>query len=63
LRGYIACRILMSKGILCSNLSGGYETYQLATTPHVNHAHISSESQEAAPDMTDIGGSPKKWSR
>ena len=35
LRGYIACRILVSKGIQCSNLSGGYETYQLATAPQV----------------------------
>jgi NADPH-dependent 2,4-dienoyl-CoA reductase/sulfur reductase-like enzyme/peroxiredoxin family protein/rhodanese-related sulfurtransferase/TusA-related sulfurtransferase len=32
LRGYIACRILMSRGIPdCFNLSGGYETYRLAT--------------------------------
>jgi len=35
LRGYIACRILVSKGIQCSNLSGWYETYQLATAPQV----------------------------
>lgn len=36
LRGYIACRILMSRGIPdCVNLSGGYETYRLATMPQM----------------------------
>jgi NADPH-dependent 2,4-dienoyl-CoA reductase/sulfur reductase-like enzyme/rhodanese-related sulfurtransferase len=31
LRGYLACRILTAHGITCSNLSGGFLTYQLAT--------------------------------
>lgn len=31
LRGYIACRILLAHGIDCVNLSGGYDTYRLAT--------------------------------
>ena len=51
LRGYIACRILTAKGISdCSNLSGGYETYQLATAPHRNQIQISSNSQGAGLD-------------
>jgi NADPH-dependent 2,4-dienoyl-CoA reductase/sulfur reductase-like enzyme/peroxiredoxin family protein/rhodanese-related sulfurtransferase/TusA-related sulfurtransferase len=33
LRGYLACRILSAHGITCANLSGGYETYRLATGP------------------------------
>jgi len=46
LRGYIACRILSARGISdCANLSGGYETYLLATTPHLNQAKIPSDSQ------------------
>ena len=37
LRGYLACRILMEKGVPnCVNLSGGYETFRLATVPHQN---------------------------
>lgn len=28
LRGYLACRILMQKGLDCLNLSGGYRTYR-----------------------------------
>jgi len=52
LRGYIACRILTAHGISdCANLSGGYETYLLATTPHQNDVQISSDSKGAAPDM------------
>jgi NADPH-dependent 2,4-dienoyl-CoA reductase/sulfur reductase-like enzyme/peroxiredoxin family protein/rhodanese-related sulfurtransferase/TusA-related sulfurtransferase len=50
LRGYIACRILMAKGVHnCSNLSGGYETYKLATAPHINQLHISTEIPETGP--------------
>jgi len=50
LRGYIACRILSAKGISdCANLSGGYETYLLATTPHLNKTGIPSDSQGAVP--------------
>ena len=51
LRGYIACRILSAKGISdCANLSGGYETYLLATTPALNRTKISSDSQGAGLD-------------
>lgn len=32
LRGYLACRILSAQGIASRNLSGGYLTYQAATT-------------------------------
>jgi NADPH-dependent 2,4-dienoyl-CoA reductase/sulfur reductase-like enzyme/peroxiredoxin family protein/rhodanese-related sulfurtransferase/TusA-related sulfurtransferase len=33
LRGYLACRILMAAGFRnCANLSGGFDTYQVATT-------------------------------
>jgi peroxiredoxin family protein/rhodanese-related sulfurtransferase/TusA-related sulfurtransferase len=56
LRGYIACRILTSKGIpACSNLSGGYETYQLATAPHVKRGHIPADSQGADSAMANNG--------
>jgi len=53
LRGYIACRILMSKGIHCSNLSGGYETYQLATMPHVKPGHTSLDHEGADAAMSN----------
>ena len=53
LRGYLACRILTQHGITdCANLSGGYETYQLATTPHQNQTQIPSDSQGAGSDMS-----------
>lgn len=53
LRGYIACRILSAKGLPdCSNLSGGYETYQLATVPHLNQIPIASDSQGAGSNMS-----------
>jgi NADPH-dependent 2,4-dienoyl-CoA reductase/sulfur reductase-like enzyme/peroxiredoxin family protein/rhodanese-related sulfurtransferase/TusA-related sulfurtransferase len=46
LRGYLACRILSAHGVSdCANLSGGYETYLLATTPHLNPTDIFRESQ------------------
>jgi NADPH-dependent 2,4-dienoyl-CoA reductase/sulfur reductase-like enzyme/peroxiredoxin family protein/rhodanese-related sulfurtransferase/TusA-related sulfurtransferase len=46
LRGYIACRILSAHGISdCANLSGGYDTFLLATTPHQNRTEIPSDSQ------------------
>ena len=35
-RGYLAARILMAKGRTdCANLSGGYETWRLATSPQL----------------------------
>ena len=52
LRGYLACRILSAKGISdCVNLSGGYETYQLATEPQVCQVPIPSDSQGAESNM------------
>jgi NADPH-dependent 2,4-dienoyl-CoA reductase/sulfur reductase-like enzyme/rhodanese-related sulfurtransferase/TusA-related sulfurtransferase len=61
LRGYIACRILMAKGIhACSNLSGGYETYQLATAPHVKRGHISADRQGADSAMSNNSRTPTK---
>jgi NADPH-dependent 2,4-dienoyl-CoA reductase/sulfur reductase-like enzyme/peroxiredoxin family protein/rhodanese-related sulfurtransferase/TusA-related sulfurtransferase len=46
LRGYIACRILGAKGFSdCANLSGGYQTYQLATTPTLNQVKIASDDK------------------
>jgi len=56
LRGYIACRILSAKGISdCANLSGGYQTFQLATTPTLNQAKISSDSQGAGLISQQVG--------
>ena len=53
LRGYVACRILTAKGFGdCANLSGGYETYRLATASQVDPARISSDNQGVAPSMT-----------
>jgi peroxiredoxin family protein/rhodanese-related sulfurtransferase/TusA-related sulfurtransferase len=51
-RGYIACRILMFRGILCSNLSGGYETYHLATGPQAIPADKSSGCRGAGSAVT-----------
>jgi peroxiredoxin family protein/rhodanese-related sulfurtransferase/TusA-related sulfurtransferase len=55
LRGYLACRILAAHGIPCANLSGGYETYRLATAPHTDHFPASAGSQGAAPAMSSNG--------
>jgi NADPH-dependent 2,4-dienoyl-CoA reductase/sulfur reductase-like enzyme/peroxiredoxin family protein/rhodanese-related sulfurtransferase/TusA-related sulfurtransferase len=50
LRGYLACRILKGMGRHdCVNLSGGYETYQLATVPQVNP--IPAQLQESASEL------------
>ncbi len=57
LRGYIACRILMAQGIRCANLSGGYETYHLATTPQVDAVP---GGHGAVPAMVPDGGSSTK---
>ena len=59
-RGYIACRILMSGGINCVNLSGGYETYQLATAPQVNQRHIVSDRQGEERTMSDSIKTPAR---
>jgi len=57
LRGYLACRILRQHGIAdCANLSGGYDTYLLATTPHRNQTPSASESKGAGSDMSSTRG-------
>jgi NADPH-dependent 2,4-dienoyl-CoA reductase/sulfur reductase-like enzyme/peroxiredoxin family protein/rhodanese-related sulfurtransferase/TusA-related sulfurtransferase len=61
LRGYLACRILMSRGIQdCFNLSGGYETYQLATVPQVNSLPHSNVSPGVEAAMTATNVKPEK---
>ena len=60
LRGYIACRILMSKGIRCSNLSGGFETYRLATMPHMNRPSIPAIHEGASQTMTKTNDADTK---
>jgi len=58
LRGYIACRILSAHGIDCANLSGGYDTYRLATLPLAEEQTGAAASHAAPALATETSGKP-----
>ena len=61
LRGYIACRILMSHGINdCYNLSGGIETYHAATTTQTMQFSKATDIRESETTMTTSPATTEK---
>ena len=61
LRGYLACRILTAGGFTdCVNLSGGYDTYLLATTPPLRRQPLPADEKGANTHMHDHDTTPAK---